>query len=81
LSQLDLWARELRPGVRRAGLPRQSPPLTPGQRRRLDLGWIDSKRVRRWVYGATEREVLDKLAQLRDAQRQGQNLSARPMAR
>jgi integrase len=43
----------------------------------LDLGWIDGKRVRRWVYGATEREVLAKLAELRDAQRQGQNLSAR----
>jgi len=25
----------LRPGVRRAGLPRLSPPLTPGQRRRV----------------------------------------------
>jgi Phage integrase, N-terminal SAM-like domain len=43
----------------------------------LDLGWIDGKRVRRWVYGATEREVLAKLAELRDVQRQGQNLSAR----
>ena len=43
----------------------------------LDLGWIDGKRVRRWVYGATEREVLVKLAELRDAQRRGQNLSAR----
>lgn len=42
----------------------------------LDLGWSDGKRVRRWVYGATEREVLAKLAQLRDAQRRGQNLSA-----
>src|SRR5215467_11163765 len=43
----------------------------------LDLGWIDGKRVRRWVYGATEREVLDKLADLREAQRHGQNLAAR----
>ena len=34
LSHLDLRACEVRPGVRRAGLPRQSPPLTPGQRRR-----------------------------------------------
>jgi hypothetical protein len=34
LSHLDLRACEVRPGVRRAGLPRQSPPLTPGPRRR-----------------------------------------------
>jgi hypothetical protein len=33
-SHLDLRARVMRPGVRRAGLPRQSPALTPGQRRR-----------------------------------------------
>lgn len=39
----------------------------------LDLGWSNGKRVRHWVYGATEREVLDKLAELRDAQRKGQN--------
>ena len=38
---------------------------------------IDGKRVRRWVYGETEREALAKLAELRDAQRGGQNLSAR----
>lgn len=43
----------------------------------LDLGWIDGKRVRRWVYGETEREALAKLAELRDAQRRGQNPSAR----
>jgi integrase len=43
----------------------------------LDIGWIDGKRVRRWVYGATEREVLAKLADLREAQRRGQNLAAR----
>ena len=43
----------------------------------LDLGWIDGKRTRRWVFGATEREVLAKLAELREAQRRGQNLSAR----
>ena len=32
------WFWRVRPGVRRAGLPRQSPALTPGQRcrRRLD---------------------------------------------
>src|SRR5580700_4088878 len=34
LSHLDLRTCEVRPGVRRAGLLRQSPPLTPGQRRR-----------------------------------------------
>jgi len=34
MSALELHAlRELRPGVRRAGLSRQSPALTPGQRR------------------------------------------------
>jgi integrase len=43
----------------------------------LDLGWIDGKRTRRWVLGTTEREVLGKLAELREAQRRGQNLSAR----
>jgi len=43
----------------------------------LDLGWIEGKRTRRWVFGATEREVLAKLAELREAQRRGQNLSAR----
>jgi integrase len=43
----------------------------------LDLGWIDGKRTRRWVFGVTEREVLAKLAELREAQRRGQNLSAR----
>jgi len=32
---------EARPGVRRAGLPRQSPALTPGQRRRRRrLDWL-----------------------------------------
>ncbi len=34
LGHLDLRASEVRPGVRRAVLPRQSPALTPGQRRR-----------------------------------------------
>jgi integrase len=43
----------------------------------LDLGWTDGRRTRRWVFGATEREVLAKLAELREAQRRGQNLSAR----
>lgn len=42
----------------------------------LDLGWIDGKRVRRWVYGATEREALAKLAELREAERRGQRLTA-----
>lgn len=42
----------------------------------LDLGWIDGKRTRRWVYGTTERDVLAKLAELKDAQRKGQNLTA-----
>jgi len=43
----------------------------------LDLGWIDGKRTRRWVFGSTQREVLAKLAELRAAQRRGQNLGAR----
>jgi Phage integrase, N-terminal SAM-like domain len=43
----------------------------------LDLGWTDGRRTRRWVFGATEREVLAKLAELWEAQRRGQNLSAR----
>jgi hypothetical protein len=35
MNRGDQWRRlEQWPGVRRAGLPRQSPPLTPGQRRR-----------------------------------------------
>ncbi|MGI5178690.1 tyrosine-type recombinase/integrase [Dactylosporangium sp. CA-152071] len=42
----------------------------------LDLGWIDGKRTRRWVYGKTERDVLDKLADLRRRQERGQNLAA-----
>jgi integrase len=42
----------------------------------IDLGWIDGKRVRPWVYGATEREVLAKLAGLREAERRGQKLAA-----
>ncbi|MER6578575.1 tyrosine-type recombinase/integrase [Nonomuraea sp. NPDC001023] len=44
----------------------------------IDLGWLDGKRNRKTVYGTTEREVLEKLAALRDAQRKGQNLAARP---
>ena len=34
MSQPDQWSQRVWPGVRRAGLPRQSPALTPGQRRR-----------------------------------------------
>jgi hypothetical protein len=30
----EQWCQRLWPGVWRAGLPRLSPPLTPGQRRR-----------------------------------------------
>lgn len=44
----------------------------------LDLGWVDGKRVRRWVSAPTERQVLAKLAELKEAQRRGLNLAARP---
>lgn len=44
----------------------------------IDLGWLNGKRNRKTVYGKTEREVLDKLAALKEAQRKGQNLAARP---
>lgn len=44
----------------------------------LDLGWSNGKRIRKWVYGKTEREVLGKLADLRRRQAQGQNLAAAP---
>ncbi|PRX46337.1 integrase-like protein [Nonomuraea fuscirosea] len=44
----------------------------------IDLGWTDGKRNRKTVYGATEKEALGKLAELREAQRKGQNLTAKP---
>ncbi|MEV7012258.1 site-specific integrase [Streptosporangium sp. NPDC051022] len=44
----------------------------------VDLGFVDGKRNRRTVYGHTEREALNKLAELRDAQRKGQNFAAKP---
>ena len=44
----------------------------------VDLGWIDGRRRRRVVYGRTEREVLAKLRDLRQAADRGQDLSARP---
>jgi integrase len=44
----------------------------------LDLGWVDGKRVRRWVSAPTEREVLAKLTELKETQRKGLNLAARP---
>ncbi|MDH2429289.1 tyrosine-type recombinase/integrase [Sphaerisporangium sp. TRM90804] len=44
----------------------------------VDLGWVNGKRIRKTVYGKTEKEVLGKLAELKDAQRKGQNLAARP---
>jgi integrase len=43
----------------------------------VDLGWIDGRRRRRTVYGQTEDEVLDKLADLWRLQAQGVDLSAR----
>ncbi|MGJ6962781.1 tyrosine-type recombinase/integrase [Streptosporangium sp. G11] len=44
----------------------------------IDLGWTDGKRNRKTVYGATEKEALGKLAELREAQSKGQNLTAKP---
>ncbi|MEV6494065.1 site-specific integrase [Actinoplanes sp. NPDC051633] len=44
----------------------------------LDLGWSGDRRRRKWVYGKTERAVLDKLADLRRKQEKGQDLTAAP---
>ncbi len=46
----------------------------------LDLGWIDGRRTRKWVYSKTERETLAKLNALRRRQEQGENLAAAPRA-
>jgi hypothetical protein len=50
MSLLDLQTARMRPGVRRAALPRQSPVLTPGQRRRLHDLKADSAAVARCLY-------------------------------
>ena len=44
----------------------------------LDLGWIDGRRTRKWVYGKTERETLAKLSALKRRQEHGENLAAAP---
>ncbi len=44
----------------------------------LDLGWINGKRTRKWVYGKTERDTLRKLNELKRRHEQGENLAARP---
>ena len=44
----------------------------------LDLGWIDGKRRRRQVYGRTQRQAREKLAELRRAVERGQNLAVKP---
>lgn len=44
----------------------------------LDLGWVDGRRVRRWVSAPTERQGIAKLADLKDVQRKGLNLAAKP---
>lgn len=41
----------------------------------LDLGYVGGKRVRKVVYGRTQREALDKLADLRRQAEQGRDLS------
>jgi integrase len=42
----------------------------------LDLGYIDGKRKRIYVYAATRKEAAEKLADLRQQQQQGVNLAA-----
>jgi len=42
----------------------------------LDLGWIDGKRRRRVVYGATRAEAVEKLTTLANQRRRGVNLAA-----
>ena len=44
----------------------------------LDLGWVDGKRRRRWVYGRTEAETLAKLDDAKEQARRGVNLAAKP---
>lgn len=44
----------------------------------LDLGWVDGKRARKWVYGKTERETLRKLNDLKRSREQGQDLTLKP---
>jgi integrase len=44
----------------------------------VDLGWINGKRRRRWVYGTTEKEVLGKLRDLHRRQDGGEDLSRIP---
>ncbi|ETA03989.1 site-specific recombinase XerD [Frankia sp. CcI6] len=44
----------------------------------VDLGWIDGKRRRRTVYGRTQKEARDKMAELRKAADKGQDLAAKP---
>jgi len=41
----------------------------------VDLGWIDGKRRRRTVYGATRAEAVAKLDQLRAERRAGRDLA------
>lgn len=40
----------------------------------LDLGWVEGKRRRKYVYAPTEREAAAKLAELKRALERGQNL-------
>ena len=43
----------------------------------VDLGYVAGRRVRKTVYGKTERIVLQKLAELRRAAEHGQDLTQR----
>ena len=44
----------------------------------LDLGWIDGRRRRRWVYGRTEADTRAKLDEAKEQARRGVNLAAKP---
>jgi integrase len=44
----------------------------------FDLGWINGKRTRKWVYGKTEKDTLRKLNELKRRQESGENLAAQP---
>src|SRR6185369_11827098 len=43
----------------------------------VDLGWIDGKRRRRTVYGRTQKEAREKMAKLREAAGNGQDLTVK----
>ena len=42
----------------------------------LDLGYVDGKRRRKWLYGKTRKDVVEKLREAQRQQGQGVDLSA-----